>query len=552
LIRTGVWSYSSNVIIGPTLFDIPLEELFFFVIQTYNTSLLYLFLSKATFHPIYLRPERKKSDVKGPINEKLRYYKIGGQLLITGSIVWSFHLVRSGGEGTYLGLIIAWAFPFLLLLWSLAYQFLIGLPWTNTILPIILPTLYLWVVDTFALQRGTWFVSSIVGLLHVLYTDNIFRVIENGTKFGIHIWPALEIEEAVFFLVTNCLIVFGLVAFDNALAILDGLTPLLLIKTLLKPAADYDEERIHGLKDAVHRLQQKSRSFFLASGAFEGKLRIGLINLYSFCRVADDLVDEADSIDESRQWIKKLEQYLNLSYEPKTSNKRLQKFIVDEFPARAHFALQLLPVQLLDKEPLYELLRGFEMDLKFSNAVTPLDFPIRNTQDLDLYGVRVAGTVASLCLDLVFAYTPHDLSLVERQKIVQAGSDMGKALQFVNISRDIAVDAELNRVYIPTEWLADESLTPQEVISNPNGDRIDTLRQKLLDRAFAAYKRSRATIDRVPQQAGPLRVCVESYMEIGRVLRVGGYSIVKGRATVPKFKRIVVAWKAMSSSGCSS
>lgn len=58
---------------------------------------------------------------------------------------------------------------------SLAYRFLVGLPLSNTLLPIALPTVYLWVVDTFALRRGTW-------------------VIENGTKYGFEIWTGLEIE----------------------------------------------------------------------------------------------------------------------------------------------------------------------------------------------------------------------------------------------------------------------------------------------------------------------------------------------------------------------
>lgn len=58
---------------------------------------------------------------------------------------------------------------------SLAYQFVLGLPLSNTLLPIALPTLYLWVVDTLALNRGTW-------------------VIEAGTKLGYHLWPGLEIE----------------------------------------------------------------------------------------------------------------------------------------------------------------------------------------------------------------------------------------------------------------------------------------------------------------------------------------------------------------------
>ena len=58
---------------------------------------------------------------------------------------------------------------------SLAYQFIIGLPLTNTLIPIVLPTVYLWIVDTLALKRGTW-------------------VIESGTKLGWHLWDGLEVE----------------------------------------------------------------------------------------------------------------------------------------------------------------------------------------------------------------------------------------------------------------------------------------------------------------------------------------------------------------------
>ena len=81
----------------------------------------------------------------------------------------------NGAKGFYMGLILVWAGPFILMLWMLAYQFLIGLPLSNTLLPIALPTLYLWLVDTLALRRGTW-------------------VIENGTKLGWQLWDGLEVE----------------------------------------------------------------------------------------------------------------------------------------------------------------------------------------------------------------------------------------------------------------------------------------------------------------------------------------------------------------------
>ena len=254
------------MIIGPSLFSIPAEELFFFVIQTYNTTLLYLLLSKPVFGSTYLVARK---DRKSPIPFEIQ--RNAGTIGLATIILCGIVLVCNGGEGTYLGLILVWAGPFTLLLWTLSYQFLVGLPLASTIIPIALPTLYLWVVDTLALKRGTW-------------------NIESGTKLGLHLWDGLEIEEATFFLATNTLIVFGLVGFDNALAVLLTFpnlfpsvpplpSPILLVQALWADASKYDETRISGIQDAVSRLQKKSRSFYLASSVFSGRLRTDLILL---------------------------------------------------------------------------------------------------------------------------------------------------------------------------------------------------------------------------------------------------------------------------------
>jgi 15-cis-phytoene synthase / lycopene beta-cyclase len=352
--------------------------------------------------------------------------------------------------------------------------------------------------------------------------------------------------------------VFGLVAFDNALAILCTFTPtsrvisdlpspVLLVKALLLPASSYDESHIVGLKEAVTRLQRKSRSFYLASGTFDGQLRVQLIVLYSFCRVADDLVDDAKTTAEAQEWISKLQHYLDLQYSnTKDKHKKLRSYIYESFPSHTCSALLLLPVGLLSKEPLYELLQGFEMDLSFSES--PKAFPIKNLTDLELYGVRVAGTVAQLCNELIFALVSSNTDLTTRKSIIAAGRRMGIALQCVNIARDIAVDAELGRVYIPGNWLKEVGLTPEQVLDEPNGPTIEVMRRKILKAAFDLYDDSRKAIEQLPPQArGPIRVAVESYMEIGRVLKEGKFPIQKGRATVPKLRRIMVVWKALSS-----
>ncbi|KAI9709387.1 MAG: hypothetical protein M1812_007723 [Candelaria pacifica] len=534
LIRTRIWTYPPDAILGPTLFSIPSEEIFFFVIQTYNTSVLYLLLSKPTFHPMYLKDPKLSRLPDGFVRDWLRLWRFAGQMVLVLAIKMGVNMVKSGGKGMYMGMILVWACPFLLMLWTLAYQLIIGLPISNTVLPIALPTLYLWIVDTLALKRGTW-------------------VIESGTKLGINLWDGLEIEEATFFLFTNTLIVFGLIAFDNALAILNTFpslldtvpelpSPILLVKALLIRTSVYDKERIIGLAQALARLRKKSRSFYLASGVFQGRLRLDLVLL-----VADDLVDDAESFDMAQRWISKLFQYLDIVYGSVgecSKGPRLRAFVLKEFPASAHSALLLLPTQHLTKEPLYDLIKGFEMDLSFGSETG--SWPIKDEDDLRLYASRVAGTVAELCLQLVYHHTTASVADEQRQILINAGGKMGIALQFVNIARDIAVDAKIRRVYLPTVWLEKEGLKPENVIEDSCSSTIIALRKRLLEKADEIYLGAKGAIEDLPSEArAPMRVAVESYMEIGRVLREKSYTVRAGRATVPKLRRIKVAWRAL-------
>ncbi|KAL8728363.1 MAG: hypothetical protein Q9181_005364 [Wetmoreana brouardii] len=473
LIRRRIWTYPPNAIVGPTLFQIPAEEIFFFIIQTYNTSLLYLFASKPTFHPIYLCGEKLLHDAR-----RVRLWRWLVALLLAVTLVAGAGLILSGGQGLYMGLIIVWAGPFILMLW-----------------------------------------------------------------------------EAFFFLVTNILIVFGLVAFDNALAILSTFptlfptvpslpSPIQLVKALMVAPSQYDDERIIGSQQALERLRKKSRSFYLASGCFQGRLRIDLVLLYSFCRVADDLVDNASSVSEAKHWILKLTEHLDICYAKNLEKSRPRdSFVRGTFPASAQSALLLLPTTYLSPTPLYDLVKGFETDLEFASAYP---FPIIDEQTLQVYGSRVAGTVAELCLELAFRHAEEPTTEQQRQEIVQAGGRMGVALQYVNIARDIAVDAKIGRVYLPTSWLKSEQLTPEDVLENPLSPRVETLRQRLLDSAMKIYEDARGAIELLPTNSrGPMRVAVESYVEIGRVLREPGYKLKAGRATVPKLRRLRVAWAAL-------
>ena len=150
------------------------------------------------------------------------------------------------------------------------------------------------------------------------------------------------------------------------------------------------------------------------------------------------------------------------------------------------------------------------MDLNFSSSANP--FPIEDESTLEIYGARVAGTVAELCLELVYHHTTKFISKDLRQEIVRAGGRMGIALQYVNISRDIAVDASNGRVYLPSSWLKESGLVPKDVIHDPGSFQIESLRQRLLDNAFRIFGEAKGAIELLPTEArAPMRVVVERY-----------------------------------------
>ena len=119
LIHAKVWTYPPNAILGPTLFRIPIEELFFFVIQTYVTSLLYILVNKPTFFAVYLQGEsalqqvedRKRPGRQGEDPRRMRYRKMMGQIFFSSMATVPLFSSSANKNGTYLRLICVWAGP---------------------------------------------------------------------------------------------------------------------------------------------------------------------------------------------------------------------------------------------------------------------------------------------------------------------------------------------------------------------------------------------------------------------------------------------------------
>lgn len=504
-----------------------------------QTTCIHILLNKPVLAAAYLRNE----EIKGRFTPQKRL----GQIFFAACFIIPILLPASYIEGTYMKLIVGWVAPIFFMLWTFAYQLLLSLPRSKLLIPILAPTFFLWIVDTLALRRGTW-------------------SIESGTKLGIRIWPYLEIEEALFFLVTNIMIVMGSCTFDNAIAILDAFPDIfptvpgmpslsLMLKGLFTSTSRYDQRRLDGLQNALTVLATKSRSFYLASGVFCGRLRIDLVLLYGFCRVADDLIDDAASASEAESWITHFTVFLDAAYSDLNDKTKLEEALTP-FPPRAQTILRLLPVDKLPSQPLYKLLEGFQMDLQFSKEKSSSQPPIQTEQDLERYATCVASTIGELCLSLVYAHDPDEQTLGAhdyKDECIQAGIRMGRALQYINIVRDVSTDAETGRCYIPDRWL---KLSKTQSSQREKDAEILDCRQRILATAFDIYLHNRDAIEDLPRYARDgIRVAVESYIEIGRILRgriqrgepldfVGGGKA--GRASVPKLRRIWVGWRTMA------
>jgi 15-cis-phytoene synthase/lycopene beta-cyclase len=90
-----VWTYPDDSVLGPSLFSIPVEELFFFVIQTYITSLLYILCNK----PVLLAQHLDTPETRPPW---VRQAKALGQMLLVAATASGGFLIRQHGEGTYM------------------------------------------------------------------------------------------------------------------------------------------------------------------------------------------------------------------------------------------------------------------------------------------------------------------------------------------------------------------------------------------------------------------------------------------------------------------
>jgi phytoene synthase len=212
-------------------------------------------------------------------------------------------------------------------------------------------------------------------------------------------------------------------------------------------------------------------SFYTAMRILPRAQRDAMFEIYSFCRLVDDVADSNAAPEEKKAQLAQRRKDIEAIYagRPPTALRALAKTARD-------FALR--------REDFLAVIDGMEMD-------AAADIRAPDWATLDLYCDRVASAVGRLSVR-VFRMNEIDGSALAHH--------LGRALQLTNILRDIDEDAEIGRLYLPREALRNAgiiSTDPMTVLANPMlGEACNTV----MERAREHFREADAIMSRNPRR----------------------------------------------------
>ncbi len=235
--------------------------------------------------------------------------------------------------------------------------------------------------------------------------------------------------------------------------------------------------------------------------------------IYAFCRIVDDIADEAGTIEAKRLALAAWRDNIAALYEGRTEGPvtRVLAAAVSMFQLRA--------------EDFVAVIDGMQTDAE-TVVVAP------DMAALDLYCDRVASAVGRLSVRAFGDASPA------ADRVAHA---LGRALQLTNILRDIKEDAERGRIYLPREYLLDANVPadPVAILTAPGlpavCDRLATLAHGYFQQAWSAMDRC----DRVAMK--PARLMGATYNSILSVLERRGWQRLDEPVSLPKWKKLWLA-----------
>jgi 15-cis-phytoene synthase len=249
-------------------------------------------------------------------------------------------------------------------------------------------------------------------------------------------------------------------------------------------------------------IRRGSKSFHLASLLLPAQTRQAARALYAFCRHSDDLIDDPRS---GMPALTRLRQRLDLIYDgdpaPFACDRAFSRVVHDH---------------AIPKPVVEALLDGFAMDLEGRRHET--------IDDVKAYATCVASSVGLMMASV--------MGVRDRAALARA-ADLGIAMQLTNIARDVGEDARNGRLYLPLDWLGEQSIVAEAFLREPRfSPALGAVVERLLDEAARHYRLGHSGIRSLPKPCRhAIRTAALVYEAIGTSIAANGYDSVSKRAT---------------------
>ncbi len=270
--------------------------------------------------------------------------------------------------------------------------------------------------------------------------------------------------------------------------------------------------------------RREAKNFYYSFVALPEPRRNAISAIYAFMRQADDLSDDESIPREERR--RRLDAWLSewrSTYEGRTATNLVFVAVRD---AVERFRI---PLSLLD-----ELVAGVTMDLEHDASGEPDTYA--TFEQLYRYCYLVASVVGLVCIR-IFGYSdPAAEKLAE---------ETGIAFQLTNILRDVAEDAERNRVYLPLEDLAAHGVTLDSLLHRA-AKSVPTASERALlaeiaARAESYYQSAAKLLPLIDRESRPaLRVLVSIYHELLKRIERADYDVFSERVSVPTAQKLSI------------
>lgn len=274
--------------------------------------------------------------------------------------------------------------------------------------------------------------------------------------------------------------------------------------------------------------KREAKNFYYAFVALPTPRRNAICAIYAFMRKADDLADdESLSIDERRRRLDAwLANWRGVCHGGDSSDPVF--LAVRDATERYD-----IPLNLLD-----ELVAGVTMDLDHPAGHDQARGDATDTYatfaELYRYCYLVASVVGLVCIR-IFGYSDPSAEKLAEQT--------GIAFQLTNILRDVAEDAERNRVYLPLEDLAAHGVSVDSLVHRQPGlppkAEERALLAALAQRAEEFYQSAQQLLPLIDAESRPaLWVLVSIYHDLLKRIEKADYDVFSSRASVPMAQKL--------------